>query len=92
MAGCVYQRCGCIDPVTGRRGLPLVENGNSANAVIHYAKDGALMGAGKEHAETSVLALHLLQSVLVHVSTLLVQQVLAEPERANKPSEEDRRG
>jgi len=47
---------------------------------------------GKEHAETSVLALHLLQSVLVHVSTLLVQQVLAEPERANKPSEEDRRG
>jgi TnpA family transposase len=38
-----------------------------------------------------VLALHLLQSVLVHVSTLLVQQVLAEPERANKPSEEDRR-
>jgi TnpA family transposase len=79
-------------PCDGPAWLPLVENGNSPNAVIHYAKDGALTGAGKEHAETSVLALHLLQSVLVHVSTLLVQQVLAEPERANKPSEEDRRG
>ncbi|MET7606606.1 hypothetical protein [Streptomyces avermitilis] len=31
------------------------------------------------HAETSMLALHLLQSSLVHVNTLLLQQVLTEP-------------
>ncbi|WP_254390305.1 transposase [Streptomyces sp. AC550_RSS872] len=37
-------------------------------------------------------ALHLLQSALVHVNTLLVQQVLAEPAWAKKLSDEDRRG
>ncbi|MEU6757776.1 Tn3 family transposase [Streptomyces sp. NPDC046685] len=40
----------------------------------------------------SMLALHLLQSALVHVNTLLVQQVLAEPAWAKKLSDEDRRG
>ncbi|MGW2512159.1 Tn3 family transposase [Streptomyces scopuliridis] len=39
-----------------------------------------------------MLALHLLQSALVHVNTLLVQQVLAEPAWAKKLSDEDRRG
>lgn len=39
-----------------------------------------------------MLALHLLQSALVHVNTLLLQQVLAEPAWAEKLSEEDRRG
>ncbi|MEU1413707.1 hypothetical protein [Streptomyces sp. NPDC005731] len=51
---------------------------NSANAVPHYGKDGDLTGPDKEHAETSMLALHLLQSSLDHVNTLLLQQVLAE--------------
>lgn len=60
-------------------GLQLVENWNSANTVLHYGEDGALTGPDKEHAETSMLALRLLQSVLVHVNTLPVQQVLAEP-------------
>lgn len=73
-------------------GLQVVENWNSANTVLHYGKDGALTGPGKEHAETSMLALHLLQSALVHVNTLLVQQVLAEPAWAKKLSDEDRRG
>ncbi|MFJ6918642.1 Tn3 family transposase [Streptomyces sp. NPDC101133] len=39
-----------------------------------------------------MLALHLLQSALVHVNTLLVQQVLAEPAWAKKLTDEDRRG
>ena len=39
-----------------------------------------------------MLALHLLQSALVHVNTLLLQQVLAEPAWASKLSDEDRRG
>ncbi|MEU8776551.1 Tn3 family transposase [Streptomyces sp. NPDC048606] len=39
-----------------------------------------------------MLALHLLQSALVHVNTLLVQQVLAEPAWSKKLSDEDRRG
>lgn len=62
------------------------------NTVLHYGKDGALTGPDKEHAETSMLALHLLQSAPVHVNTLLVQQVLAEPVWAKTLSDEDRRG
>ncbi|MFH8628023.1 Tn3 family transposase [Streptomyces vietnamensis] len=73
-------------------GLQVVENWNSANTVLHYGKEGALTGPDKEHAETSMLALHLLQSALVHVNTLLMQQVLAEPAWAKKLSDEDRRG
>lgn len=52
-------------------GLQVVENWNSANTVLHYGKDGALTGPAKEHAETSMLALHLLQSALVYLLTEL---------------------
>lgn len=64
------------------RGLQ-VDNWSSANTVLHYGKDGVLTGLDKEHAETSMLALHLLQSALMHVNTLPLQQVLAEPKWAN---------
>ncbi|WP_433455189.1 Tn3 family transposase [Streptomyces sp. CA-142005] len=73
-------------------GLQVVENCSSANTVLHYGKDGALTGPDKEHAETSMLALHLLQSALVHVNTLLLQQVMAEPKWAKRLTAEDRRG
>ncbi|MER5933894.1 Tn3 family transposase [Streptomyces sp. NPDC002054] len=73
-------------------GLQVVENWNSANTVLHHGKDGAPTGPDKEHAEASMLALHLLQSALVHVNTLLVQRVLTEPTWAKKLSDEDRRG
>lgn len=56
------------------------------------AQDGALTGPDKERAEISMLALHLLQSSLVHINTLLLQRVLAEPAWAKKLSDEDRRG
>ncbi|WP_326795631.1 transposase [Streptomyces sp. NBC_01808] len=39
-----------------------------------------------------MLALHLLRSALVHVNTLLLQQVLAEPAWTKRLSDEDRRG
>ncbi|MET9513201.1 Tn3 family transposase [Streptomyces flavidovirens] len=73
-------------------GLQVVENWDSANTVLHYGKDGALTGPDKEHAETSMLALHLLQCALVHVNAPLVQQVLAEPAWAKRLSDDDRRG
>jgi TnpA family transposase len=75
-----------------RAPLQVVENWNSANAVLHYGKDGVLTGPDQEHAETSMLALHLLQSALGHVNTLLLQQVLLEPTWAKKLTDEDRRG
>ncbi|WP_228648801.1 hypothetical protein [Microtetraspora sp. AC03309] len=39
------------------------------NTVLHYGKGGALTGPDKDHAETSMPALHLLRSTLVYLST-----------------------
>ncbi|MCW4356113.1 Tn3 family transposase [Hoyosella sp. YIM 151337] len=50
-------------------GLQVVENWNSGNTVIFYGKDGDLTGPDREHTEVSMLALHLLQSALVHINT-----------------------
>jgi TnpA family transposase len=73
-------------------GLEVVENWNSANGVLCYGKQGDLTGADREHQEITMLSLHLLQSALVHLNTLLVQRVLAEPIWAERLVEEDRRG
>ncbi|MFE4337002.1 Tn3 family transposase [Streptomyces sp. NPDC056831] len=56
-----------------------------------YGKDGDLAGAAKESQEVSMLALHLLQSALVHVNTLLMQEVLADPKWADRLTDADRR-
>ncbi|SDP27315.1 Tn3 transposase DDE domain-containing protein [Actinopolyspora xinjiangensis] len=60
-------------------GLQVVENWNSGNGVIFYGKNSELTGPDRESAEVSMLALHLLQSALVHVNTLLLQHVLDSP-------------
>ena len=73
-------------------GLQVVENWNGANDKIFYGKDGTLTGADREHAEVSMLALHLLQSALVHVNTLLLENVLEDPAWASRLTAEDRRG
>lgn len=73
-------------------GLQVVENWNSANEVVFYGKDGKLTGADQEHVEVSMLALHLLQSCLVYINTLLLQRVLDDPVWAAKLTREDRRG
>jgi len=73
-------------------GLQGVENWNSANDKIFYGREGVLTGADREHAEVSMLALHLLQSSLVFINTQLLQAVLRDPRWAGKLTEEDRRG
>ncbi len=72
-------------------GLQVVENWNSADKDLFYGKDGDLTGKDKESQEVSMLALHLLQSALVHVNTLLLQQILADPEWAERLTDADRR-
>ncbi|MFF4625713.1 Tn3 family transposase [Nonomuraea jabiensis] len=72
-------------------GLQVVENWNSANDKIFYGREGVLTGADREHAEVSMLALHLLQSSLVFINTQLLQAVLRDPQWAGKLTEEDRR-
>lgn len=71
--------------------MQVVENWNSANEVVFYGKDGKLTGSDREHVDVSMLALHLLQSCLIYINTLLLQRVLDDPKWANRLTEEDRR-
>jgi TnpA family transposase len=73
-------------------GLQVVENWNGANDKIYYGREGVITGDDREHAEVSMLALHLLQSSLVFINTQLMQAVLRDPAWAAKLTEEDRRG
>lgn len=73
-------------------GLQVVENWNGANDKIYYGREGVITGDDREHAEVSMLALHLLQSSLVFINTQLLQAVLRDPAWAGKLTEEDRRG
>ena len=73
-------------------GLQVVENWNSANDKIYYGREGVITGDDREHAEVSMLALHLLQSSLVFINTQLLQAVLRDPAWAGRLTEEDRRG
>jgi TnpA family transposase len=72
-------------------GLQVIETWNSANGTLFYGKDGALGGADRADQEVSMLALHLLQSALVHVNTVLIQRVLKEPIWASRLTDEDGR-
>ncbi|GED90671.1 hypothetical protein TNCT6_77560 [Streptomyces sp. 6-11-2] len=68
-----------------------MENWNSANHDLFYGKDGDLTGSDKESQEVSMLALHLLQSTLVHVNTLLLQDILSVEKWQNRLNDADRR-
>ena len=73
-------------------GLNVVENWNSANGFIFFGKGGEVATNRLEDQEVSVLALHLLQSCLVYVNTLMMQRVLAEPAWSARMTREDYRG
>ena len=63
-----------------QEGLNVVENWNSANDFIFYAKNGDFTASRVMLQEISMLCLHLLQISLVYINTLLIQQVLSDPE------------
>ena len=73
-------------------GLNVIENWNSANDFIWYGKGGEIAVNNKEYLETAILALHLLQTCMVYINTLLVQKVLAEKDWLNRMQPEDFRG
>jgi TnpA family transposase len=73
-------------------GLNVVENWNGANGFIFYGKGGEIATNCLEDQELAVLSLHLLQSSLVYINTLMIQQVLADPGWLQKMAPEDFRG
>ena len=73
-------------------GLNVVENWNSANSFIFFGKGGEVATNRLEDQEVSVLALHLLQSCLVYINTLMLQRVLEEPSWRSRMTEADHRG
>jgi TnpA family transposase len=73
-------------------GLNVVENWNSANGFIFYGKSREISSNNRIEQEMALLSLHLLQMCVVYINTLMIQQVLAEPEWMNRLNKEDLRG
>ena len=73
-------------------GLNVVGTWNGANAFIFFGKGGKVASNRPDDQEVSVHALHLLQSCLVYVDTLMLQRVLAEPAWAARMTAADARG
>jgi TnpA family transposase len=73
-------------------GLNVVEAWNSANGFIFFGRGGEVASNRFDDQEASVAALHLLQSCLVYVNTLMLQRVLAEPLWRGRMTEADLRG
>ncbi|MFE0200932.1 transposase, partial [[Kitasatospora] papulosa] len=74
-----------------QEGLNVVEGWNGANDIIFFGKSGELSSNRRDQQELSVLALHLLQTALVFVNTLMIQDMLAGPEWADVLTDEDKR-
>jgi len=70
-------------------GLNVIENWNGANDFIFYGKHGEFATNRLDQQELTALSLHLLQSCLVFVNTLLIQRVLAEPRHFRQMRKED---
>ena len=73
-------------------GLNVVESWNSANGFIFFGKGGELASNRLDDQEAAAHALHLLQSCLVYVNTLMLQRVLAEPRWRARMTAADVRG
>jgi TnpA family transposase len=61
-------------------GLNLIESWNRVNDVIFFGKSGEFATNRRDQQQLGMLALHILQAALVYVNTLMLQDILAEPE------------
>ncbi|MET9662332.1 Tn3 family transposase [Streptomyces sp. NPDC006510] len=73
-------------------GLNVMESSNGANSVIAYGKVGEMASNRRDEQEMFVLCRRILQSALVYVHTLMLQDVLGEPEWDDLLTPADRRG
>jgi len=60
-------------------GLNVVETWNGTNDFIFFGESGELATNRQEDQEMGLLCLHLLQSSLVFINTLMIQHILQEP-------------
>ena len=65
-------------------GLNVVEQWNSANDFIFFARQGEFASNRREDHEISMLSLHLLQNCMVYINTLMLQQILVQPHWAGR--------
>jgi TnpA family transposase len=72
-------------------GLNVIEQWNSANDFIFFARRGEMVSNRREDHEISMLALHLLQNCMVYINTLMLQQVLAQSQWSGKLTPRDLR-
>lgn len=69
--------------------LNVVENWNSANNFIFFAKNSEIASNQPTEQELSVLSLHLLQICLVYINTLMIQDILSALDWFNRMAVED---
>jgi TnpA family transposase len=75
-----------------RRRWPRTPAWNRANAVLFYGKGGEIASNRRDERELSMLCLRILQAALVFVNTLMLQDVLADPQWAGVLTEADLQG
>jgi len=73
-------------------GLNVVESWNRANSVIFFGKGGDIATNRRDEQELGVPCLRVLQAAMDYVNTLMVQDILADPEWADALTPEDKRG
>ena len=73
-------------------GLNVVENWNSANGFVFYGKRGEIATNDPDAQEIAILSLHLVQSCIVYINTLMVQGILADEAWRKKMTDDDWRG
>ncbi len=71
--------------------LNVIENWHSGNKFIFFGKRGVLSSNDETDHELSILSLHLVQSSLVYINTLLLQQVIKEEQFEKLLTIEDKR-
>lgn len=70
-------------------GLNVVERWNGVNNFIYFGKGGEFSSNRFEDQEVSALSLHLLQSSMVYVNTLMIQKVLEDDQWMNRMTKRD---
>ena len=71
-------------------GLNVIEQWNGATDFVRFARRGEFVSNVREDHEVSMLALHLIQNCMVYINTLMLQQLLAQPQWNQRLTTRDR--